>query len=189
MNPHTDIRGTGACRIEIHTVEVWNQGRGQQYKQQERACVYGPDGRCMATCTPSKLVTLRALFHRAKEAGLHSALSPEPLILEQEVMDLRLRYRPGVRPHGQDTTSDTKSMWSSHPTLVAAMRTHLGINADRFASPLDVQGHDLRFWSKHSRDAAFEAHADAYSCTWQGYSYAFAGSDTTCIEKATKWAL
>ena len=68
--------------------ELWNQGLGQQYEQQERACIYDPDGRCMATCTPGKLVTLRALFNRAKEAGLHSALSREPLNFEQEVMDL-----------------------------------------------------------------------------------------------------
>ena len=78
-------------------------------------------------------------------------------------------------------------MRSSHPALVMAMRTHLGIYADRFAGPLDAEGHDLRFWSKQSRDAAFAAHTDASSCTWQGSSYAFAGTDITCIEKATKW--
>ena len=80
-------------------------------------------------------------------------------------------------------------MWSSRPALVTAMRTHLGIHADRFASPLDVHGHDLRYWSMYSRDKAFSAHTDAYSCRWQGYSYVLAGTDTACIEKATKWAL
>lgn len=187
VNPHTDIQGTGVCRIEIRTVEVWKQG--QHYEQQERACIYDSDGRCRATCTPARLAILRALFDRAKEGGAHTALSSEPLIFEQEVLDLMLRYRPGPRPGDKDTASCLKPLWGSHPALQEATRTHLGICVDRFASPLDVHSPDLQFWSKHNRDAAFSAHTDAYSCRWQGYSYAFPGTDTSDIEKATKWSL
>ena len=75
------------------------------------------------------------------------------------------------------------------PALLDAIRTHLDICIDRFASPLDIHGPDLHFWSKHGRDAAFSAHTDAYSCRWEGYSYAFPDTDITSIEKATKWAL
>ena len=189
VNPHTDIRRPGACRIEIRTVEVLNQGSGPQYAQQERACIYDPEGHCRATCSPARLACLKSMFERARVGGHHAALSPAPLIFEQEVLDLVLRYRPGPRPGDKGATAQTSHTWCSHATLIQAMRTHLGISADRFASPLDVHSPDLQFWSKHNRDMAFSAHTDAYSCKWQGYSYAFPGTDTTSIEKATKWAL
>ena len=132
---------------------------------------------------------LKGLFDRAKAAGRHAALSPQPLIFEQEVMDLFLRYRPGPRPNDKYAASNPKQPWSSQPALQDAIHTQLGICIDRFASPLDVHNPNLHFWSKHDRDTAFSAHTDAYSCRWQGYSYAFPGTDTTETEKATKWAL
>ena len=189
VNPHADIQGTGRCRIEVRTLEVWTGNQKQRSAQKERACIYDPDGRCMATCSLERLAVLKSLFDRAQAAGLHDTLSPKPLHFEQEVLDLFLRYRPGLRANGKDTGPDPKDRWSTNRTLLTAIRTHLGIQKDRFASPLNVISENLQFWSRHPRDAAFAAYTDAYSCQWQGHSFAAPGADTEAIAKAVKWAL
>jgi ribonuclease HI len=191
VNPHADIKGTGACQIEIRTVDSFSPNAdptGPQHTARERACIYRPDGKCMAMCSTDRLAILLTLFDGAARAGLHDGLTPPIRSFEEEVLDLYCRYKPGYKTHSDSDPENLKNQWSIHPRLAAAIRSRLGTTKDRFASPLNAHA-DTEYWSKHERDGVFGARHDAYSCKWTGHSIAFPDHDSVSTERAIRWAL
>jgi ribonuclease HI len=191
VNPQADIKGTGACRIEIRSVDCYSPNADPttpQHTARERACIYRPDGKCMAMCPVDRLATLLTLFEGAKRAGLHDGLTPPIRSFEEEALDLYCRYKPGYKSLSGSDPETLKNQWSIHPRLTDAIRTHLRTTKDRFASPLDAHA-GAEYWSKHERDGVFGARHDAYSCKWTGHSIAFPDHDSVSVERAIRWAL
>lgn len=58
------------------------------------ACIHKPNGKCVGTVSPYRLLTLRKLFDAASASGTHSTMTPKPASFEKEMVDMVLRHKP-----------------------------------------------------------------------------------------------
>ena len=95
INPQLDIHPstTGECKVEIRMVDIWDKDSPTHAKPTEMACIYRPNGRCVGTITPSRLVTLRQLYEQAASTGVHAQMIPVPSSFEEEMVDLIIRHK------------------------------------------------------------------------------------------------
>jgi hypothetical protein len=95
INPQLDVHPstTGECKIEIRTIEMWDKGNPDQPKMRRMACIHKPNGKCVGTVSPYRLLTLRKLFDAALSSGQHSKMTPKPASFEKEMVDMILRHK------------------------------------------------------------------------------------------------
>ena len=183
VNPQVDIQPGGCCKIQIRDVDLWagleseactdatphatSPGR-PLIQQTELACCYRPDGRCVGAITVHRLGMLRRMFLHAESSGAHTGLSSEPLLFEEEMVDLMLRYR---------SKDNAARQWRAPSSLTSVLNEYLNpfpsATKERFATPIDVASDTRQYWTSHQRDTAFGACHDAFQCKWTGYSTAF----------------
>ena len=195
VNPQADTHPTGKHRIEIRTVDMWDPSALDQPENilpsapMERACIYLPDGRCIASCTVERLACLYQLFRQALADGAHEDITPAVKSFETEIADLFTRNTPDYKIDGTTSRVDPKNNWSICPHILTAALKHFPSTKERFASPLNVGASTSEYWSLHARDQVFGARKDAYDTQWTGYSHAFPDYSSDTLEKATKWAI
>jgi len=197
VNPQVDIQPGGCCKIQIRDVDLWagldsdactdatphatSPGR-PLIQQRELACFYRPDGRCVGAITVQRLGMLRKMFLHAGSSGAHTGLSSEPLLFEEEMVDLMLRYR---------SKDNAARQWRAPSSLTSVLNEYFNAfpstTKERFATPIDVASDTRQYWTSHQRDAAFGACHDAFQCKWTGYSTAFPRYEE--IERCVRHAL
>jgi ribonuclease HI len=186
INPQLDVHPstTGECKIEIRTIEMWDKGNPDQPKMRRMACIHKPNGKCVGTVSPYRLLTLRKLFDAALSSGQHSKMTPKPASFEKEMVDMILRHKLK-----KITKQKQPSPWGIPPTIRQAIADHFNTNKERFSSPLAVPNAETMYWSTHERDQAFGAQTDVYSHKWTGYSQVLPDRDDPSLDKAARWAL
>ena len=93
-DPCVDIKGTGQCNVWIQEVELVKPNN--ELIQTDRstgispqnpatlpltfkvtaACVYNPEGKCVAMMTPDRFHWLRKCFSNAQSKGVHNQMTP-----------------------------------------------------------------------------------------------------------------
>jgi hypothetical protein len=73
--------------------------------------------------------------------------------------------------------------------LLQILRTHLHINQERFASPLNRCPAIPTCYTAHTADRTFGALYDAYSTAWTGSSQANPEYEHADMDKAVRWAV
>jgi ribonuclease HI len=177
-NPDADIEPTGQHRLQ----------RGSRLKGESQSSntdsvyTYDPNGRCVGTLTIAALESLHAQYTATCDKPPHT---PTRNPFEQEVANFLARNQV---PKHQIKEAD-RDGWALTEATMKPLSDILGIQAERFASPLDRSPHIPDYWSAHPADSVFGARHDAFSEVWTGCSVAHPGANPTLTEKATRWAI
>ena len=123
----------------------------------------------------------------AQRPEVKEALQPHSF--EAEVCKLLLRYKQGARVEGTRRKVDMKNHWATPAGVMHTLKQHLGIDKERFASPLNFSGSTRTYWSCFERDQLFGAQHDAYSCQWSGHSECNPEYEHADMYKAVGWAV
>ena len=70
-----------------------------------------------------------------------------------------------------------------------ALQQGLGVDIERFASPLNFTPGMHAYYSLYEEDHAFGANHNAFSCAWTGASQCNPEYEATDMDKAVRWAI
>ena len=148
--------------------------------------IYSDDGKVVGTITTERLNILYTAFN--------NMLNNEPVLMstlgatcfEHEVALLMNRYKITKE---DDVVKANELRRSTPDVYMQAFKDGLGIQCERFASPLDFNPEMQQYYSLHDRDKVFGANTDAYSTKWHGASQAYPPWTPDGMDKAMKWAI
>ena len=154
---------------------------------------HSPTGSYIGKVTNPVLDDLRRQYEQMRQAypTMHAENST---CFERDVAKLLRRYDPDTKNSAK--TKPSNPLTHPHtptgalpPAMWAALRSHLGIRYELFASPLDRSPHSEAYWSAHAEDQLFGANYDAFSRPWTGACQAYIGDCPEANDKAVRHAL
>lgn len=189
INPHVDIHPTGHIELITREVEEWSDGTRNT---SDYTLIMNPDGTLKGKLRPEAATKLMQEYysqwgnsHVHDGSGISTADTPDnqPPIRKADfaiaLAKLLTRY------NGEKTS--IQNHWRTPPNIYAALKTYLGVDKERFASPLNH--YFEHYWSAHPDDTDFGAQHDTYSCRWTGLSVANPEYEHADMDKAVHWAL
>jgi hypothetical protein len=109
---------------------------------------------------------------------------------EHDLLRLVMRYRPGNCAPGDAGAPITEQQQCTLPSaLKDYLFYELGIQQERFASPLNAHPACTKYYSLFKDDYMFGAQGNAYSRKWTGASLAVPDFDQHSAQQAVKWAV
>jgi ribonuclease HI len=174
-DPGRDILPTGRYHVQA-------LGGGDIYG------VFDPLGRLVGTITAARAQWLYKRYEGTKQGKPALFNSLETGSFEEELAKLLLRYRDGHRD-GEGRETRLSNHWAIPDPLMTALRVGLGVQGERFASPLNCNERTEVYWTMYPEDRVFGAQHDAYSTAWVGASEANPEYTAHELEKAMRWAI
>ena len=125
--------------------------------------LYSDEGKVVGTITTERLNILSSAFNNMLHSEPELMKTLGATCFEHEVALLINRYKI---PKEDDMVKASKLRRSTPDVYMHAFQDGLGVQCERFASPLDINPEMQHYYSLHDRDKVFGANIDAYSTKW-----------------------
>jgi ribonuclease HI len=199
LNPtHPQLDGipTGRYEVSIETVDQFRRKKGprkglRNYEPApavKMAVVRDPHGGFVGTLTLDRLAILHRALHDTQAARPELASKLEVGSFATELALLLRRYRTGARIQGgREVKMDNH--WAVEAGVMRALQDFLGLEKERYASPLNYNPELQEYCAVHERDQVFGARWDAHKWWWTGSSEANPEYEHADMNAAMRWAV
>ena len=179
INPHMDIWPTGKPEVQVREEVLWMGEKDEAASSMDIGCVYDSRGHCTHTISKERLQQL---------AARHQASGGAQDGFAMDVTALLHRYKNNTTNKDLGKQVQMKNHWACPDALMGVLREHLHLDGERFASPLNVNSHNTKYWTAFAADSAFGAQHDAFSEPWTGATEANPEYENADMDQAVTWA-
>ena len=179
-NPELDIQATGQFHMQYGTRTLTHPNT---VINANMVYVHDPHGKLLGSMRQDRAHNLWLDYKKYTETSPGNACGS----FAEEIAGLLARYKDGHKT----MTSQTKiqNHWATPPPLMECFAEGLGINMERFASPLNHNPCFANYWSLYPADRVFGARHNAFSVPWTGLSQANPEYTAADMDKAVRWAI
>ena len=177
INPDKDIRETGAFCMQSST------------SNEHMTDMFGPNGKFLGSLLTSRLAILRKAYTRPDISNHGKARMTTDNDFAEAVARLMVRYKNGHVSDTSNVNTTLKNHWATPDKYMQALIEGLGLQTERFASPLNFTPSMQHYYSLYKEDECFGANHDAFSCMWTGASQSNPEYEHPDMEKAVRWAI